>query len=179
MIFSLVTGWLVDHYSFRPVFLLFGMIPLASCVVGLDAAAKSADCASAGPGGAWNCAAVARRSTQRRDRPPCTLCCIPRWFDCIGMPCPSALEAAKVPASAAGGLCRGWDLRCSTWGSMEFRDGAFWPEARLPRASLPLQISSGSPAPRPATRAGFCTSSATRTSTLPGSGPGATAPTWR
>ena len=28
MIFSLVTGWLVDHYSYRPVFLLFGMIPL-------------------------------------------------------------------------------------------------------------------------------------------------------
>jgi ACS family hexuronate transporter-like MFS transporter len=28
MIFSLVTGWLVDHYSFRPVFVLFGVIPL-------------------------------------------------------------------------------------------------------------------------------------------------------
>jgi len=28
MIFSLVTGWLVDHYSFRPVFILFGVIPL-------------------------------------------------------------------------------------------------------------------------------------------------------
>jgi ACS family hexuronate transporter-like MFS transporter len=28
MIFSLVTGWLVDHYSFRPVFVLFGLIPL-------------------------------------------------------------------------------------------------------------------------------------------------------
>jgi ACS family hexuronate transporter-like MFS transporter len=30
MIFSLVTGWLVDHYSFRPVFLLFGVIPIIS-----------------------------------------------------------------------------------------------------------------------------------------------------
>lgn len=30
MIFSLVTGWLVDHYSFQPVFVLFGVIPLAS-----------------------------------------------------------------------------------------------------------------------------------------------------
>ena len=30
MIFSLVTGWLVDHYSFRPVFVLFGVIPLVS-----------------------------------------------------------------------------------------------------------------------------------------------------
>jgi ACS family hexuronate transporter-like MFS transporter len=28
MLFSLVTGWLVDRYSFRPVFLLFGLIPL-------------------------------------------------------------------------------------------------------------------------------------------------------
>ena len=30
MIFSLLTGWLVDHYSFRPVFILFGVIPLAA-----------------------------------------------------------------------------------------------------------------------------------------------------
>lgn len=30
MIFSLVTGWLVDHYSFRPVFELFGVIPLVA-----------------------------------------------------------------------------------------------------------------------------------------------------
>lgn len=30
MIFSLVTGWLVDHYSFRPVFILFGVIPLVA-----------------------------------------------------------------------------------------------------------------------------------------------------
>jgi ACS family hexuronate transporter-like MFS transporter len=28
MIFSLATGWLVDHYSFRPVFVLFGALPL-------------------------------------------------------------------------------------------------------------------------------------------------------
>jgi ACS family hexuronate transporter-like MFS transporter len=28
MIFSLVTGWLVDRYSFRPAFVLFGIIPL-------------------------------------------------------------------------------------------------------------------------------------------------------
>ncbi len=28
MIFSLLTGWLVDHYSFKPVFVLFGVIPL-------------------------------------------------------------------------------------------------------------------------------------------------------
>ena len=30
MIFSLATGWLVDHYSFRPVFVLFGVIPLVA-----------------------------------------------------------------------------------------------------------------------------------------------------
>jgi ACS family hexuronate transporter-like MFS transporter len=30
MLFSLVTGWLVDRYSFHPVFLLFGIIPLIS-----------------------------------------------------------------------------------------------------------------------------------------------------
>jgi ACS family hexuronate transporter-like MFS transporter len=30
MIFSLVTGWLIDHYSFRPVFVLFGVIPLVA-----------------------------------------------------------------------------------------------------------------------------------------------------
>jgi ACS family hexuronate transporter-like MFS transporter len=28
MIFSLITGWLVDHFSFQPVFVLFGLIPL-------------------------------------------------------------------------------------------------------------------------------------------------------
>lgn len=30
MIFSLATGWLVDHYSFRPAFVLFGIIPLVA-----------------------------------------------------------------------------------------------------------------------------------------------------
>ena len=30
MIFALVTGWLVDHYSFHPVFVLFGVIPILS-----------------------------------------------------------------------------------------------------------------------------------------------------
>jgi MFS transporter, ACS family, hexuronate transporter len=28
MFFSLVTGWLVDHYSFKPVFVLFGLTPI-------------------------------------------------------------------------------------------------------------------------------------------------------
>jgi MFS transporter, ACS family, hexuronate transporter len=28
MIFSLITGWMVDRFSFRPVFVLFGVIPL-------------------------------------------------------------------------------------------------------------------------------------------------------
>jgi ACS family hexuronate transporter-like MFS transporter len=31
MVFALLTGWLVDHYSYVPVFLLFGLIPLV-CV---------------------------------------------------------------------------------------------------------------------------------------------------
>jgi len=30
MIFSLVTGWLVQRYSFQPAFVLFGIIPLIS-----------------------------------------------------------------------------------------------------------------------------------------------------
>jgi MFS family permease len=30
MVFSLVTGWLVDHYSFPPAFVLFGVIPLVA-----------------------------------------------------------------------------------------------------------------------------------------------------
>jgi len=34
MLFSLLTGWMVDHYSFRPVFVVFGIIPLlAACIV--------------------------------------------------------------------------------------------------------------------------------------------------
>jgi len=28
MVFSLVTGWLVDHYSFKPAFVLFGLTPI-------------------------------------------------------------------------------------------------------------------------------------------------------
>jgi ACS family hexuronate transporter-like MFS transporter len=30
MVFVLVTGWLVEHYSFQPVFVLFGILPLIS-----------------------------------------------------------------------------------------------------------------------------------------------------
>lgn len=30
MVFSLVTGWLVERYSFQPVFILFGILPLIS-----------------------------------------------------------------------------------------------------------------------------------------------------
>jgi ACS family hexuronate transporter-like MFS transporter len=30
MCFSLVTGWLVDHYSFKPAFVLFGLTPIIS-----------------------------------------------------------------------------------------------------------------------------------------------------
>jgi ACS family hexuronate transporter-like MFS transporter len=30
MIFSLVTGWLVQRYSFGPVFVLFGVLPVIS-----------------------------------------------------------------------------------------------------------------------------------------------------
>jgi ACS family hexuronate transporter-like MFS transporter len=34
MFFSLVTGWLVDHYSFKPVFVLFGLTPIiAACLI--------------------------------------------------------------------------------------------------------------------------------------------------
>jgi MFS transporter, ACS family, hexuronate transporter len=34
MFFSLVTGWLVDHYSFKPAFVLFGLTPIiAACLV--------------------------------------------------------------------------------------------------------------------------------------------------
>jgi ACS family hexuronate transporter-like MFS transporter len=28
MVFMLLTGWLVEHYSYVPAFVLFGMIPL-------------------------------------------------------------------------------------------------------------------------------------------------------
>ena len=34
MCFSLVTGWLVDHYSFKPAFVLFGLTPIISaCLI--------------------------------------------------------------------------------------------------------------------------------------------------
>ncbi len=33
MVFSLVTGWLVDHYSFRPVFALFGTLPIIAAAL--------------------------------------------------------------------------------------------------------------------------------------------------
>jgi ACS family hexuronate transporter-like MFS transporter len=33
MVFALLTGWLVDHHSYVPVFLLFGLLPAASVVV--------------------------------------------------------------------------------------------------------------------------------------------------
>ena len=33
MIFSLITGWLVDRWSFTPAFLLFGLIPIVSAVL--------------------------------------------------------------------------------------------------------------------------------------------------
>jgi ACS family hexuronate transporter-like MFS transporter len=31
MVFALITGWLVEHYSYVPVFWLFGLIPIV-CV---------------------------------------------------------------------------------------------------------------------------------------------------
>jgi ACS family hexuronate transporter-like MFS transporter len=33
MIFTLVTGCIVDHYSFVPAFILFGLIPLISASI--------------------------------------------------------------------------------------------------------------------------------------------------
>jgi ACS family hexuronate transporter-like MFS transporter len=33
MVFALTTGWMIDHYSYVPVFLLFGILPLASALV--------------------------------------------------------------------------------------------------------------------------------------------------
>jgi ACS family hexuronate transporter-like MFS transporter len=33
MVFSLATGWLVDHYSFRPVFMLFGTLPIIAAIL--------------------------------------------------------------------------------------------------------------------------------------------------
>jgi ACS family hexuronate transporter-like MFS transporter len=53
MIFSLLTGWLVDHYSFRPVFVIFALIPLIAAwlVWTLPRRAESSDSLSlASPG---------------------------------------------------------------------------------------------------------------------------------
>ena len=33
MMFSLLTGWLVDHYSFKPVFAFFGILPLVAATL--------------------------------------------------------------------------------------------------------------------------------------------------
>lgn len=33
MVFSLLTGWLVQHYSFRPVFVLFGTLPVIAALI--------------------------------------------------------------------------------------------------------------------------------------------------
>ena len=33
MVFSLATGWLVDHYSFKPVFALFGTLPIIAAAL--------------------------------------------------------------------------------------------------------------------------------------------------
>src|ERR1035441_5604749 len=33
MLFSLITGWVVDHYSYTPVFIGFGLMPLICAVV--------------------------------------------------------------------------------------------------------------------------------------------------
>src|SRR3984893_10140578 len=33
MVFALITGWLVDHYSYTPVFIGFGLMPLICATV--------------------------------------------------------------------------------------------------------------------------------------------------
>jgi ACS family hexuronate transporter-like MFS transporter len=33
MLFSLITGWLVDHYSYVPVFVMFGITPLIFALI--------------------------------------------------------------------------------------------------------------------------------------------------
>jgi len=33
MMFSLLTGWLVDHYSFKPAFALFGITPIVAAAL--------------------------------------------------------------------------------------------------------------------------------------------------
>jgi ACS family hexuronate transporter-like MFS transporter len=33
MVFSLLTGWVVDHYSYVPVFIGFGILPLIAAAI--------------------------------------------------------------------------------------------------------------------------------------------------
>jgi ACS family hexuronate transporter-like MFS transporter len=33
MLFTLITGWVVDHYSYTPVFIGFGLMPLICALV--------------------------------------------------------------------------------------------------------------------------------------------------
>jgi ACS family hexuronate transporter-like MFS transporter len=33
MIFTLITGWVVDHYSYAPVFIGFGILPLIGATI--------------------------------------------------------------------------------------------------------------------------------------------------
>ncbi len=33
MVFTLITGWVVDHYSYTPVFFIFGLVPLISAAI--------------------------------------------------------------------------------------------------------------------------------------------------
>jgi ACS family hexuronate transporter-like MFS transporter len=33
MLFTLITGWVVDHYSYTPVFIGFGIVPLICALV--------------------------------------------------------------------------------------------------------------------------------------------------
>jgi hypothetical protein len=43
MVFALVTGWLVERYSYVPVFWLFGLIPLicVSILMGFDGSSRT------------------------------------------------------------------------------------------------------------------------------------------
>jgi MFS family permease len=54
IIFSRVTGWLVDHYSFRPAFVLFEVIPLVAAWMVWTLSRKGAS------GPATRCTEVAR-----------------------------------------------------------------------------------------------------------------------
>ena len=33
MVFALLTGWAVDHYSYEPVFIGFGLLPLVTTAI--------------------------------------------------------------------------------------------------------------------------------------------------